>query len=157
MKSPKFWLSYDLFSEEWFCDFGRSLERCNSASSEAIFNFSKDLKSPVHALFTIYYNKFGFNQVFRSKTPCGFAYRADFCRFLCVWHRSWRGEAVATVKQLSPHPRPHLPPPPPTATQPPTWMWAKMRQPWEMVYTNSRVFYDFGLFWGINWGFLRGT
>ena len=33
--------------------------------------------------FTIYYNKFSFNQVFRSKKPCGFAYRADFCRFLC--------------------------------------------------------------------------
>ncbi len=28
--------------------------------------------------------KFSFNQVFRSKKPCVFAYRADFCRFLCV-------------------------------------------------------------------------
>jgi hypothetical protein len=32
----------------------------------------------------IFYDKFSFNQVFRSKTPCGFANRIDFRRFLCV-------------------------------------------------------------------------
>jgi hypothetical protein len=42
-----------------------------------------------------YYDKFSFNQVFRSKMPCGFAYRADFLRFLCVSHRYWWGGAVA--------------------------------------------------------------
>ncbi len=85
------WPSYDLFSEVWFCDFSQSLESCSSASSEAILNFSKDLKSPVHALFTIFYEKFSFNQVFRSKMPCSFTYHADFCRFLCASHRSWWG------------------------------------------------------------------
>jgi hypothetical protein len=32
----------------------------------------------------IYSDKFSFNQVFRSKKPCGFAYHADFRQFLCV-------------------------------------------------------------------------
>jgi hypothetical protein len=36
-----------------FFYFSRSLESCGSASSEAILNFSKDLESPVHVLFTI--------------------------------------------------------------------------------------------------------
>ncbi len=31
----------------------------------------------------------------------------------------------------------------------PTWMWAKMLRPWEMVYTLSSLFWDFCLFWGI--------
>jgi hypothetical protein len=53
LKSASFWPSYDLFSEGWFCDFSWSLESCGSASSEAILNFSKDLKSPVHALFKV--------------------------------------------------------------------------------------------------------
>ncbi len=83
-------------------------ESCSSASSEAILKFSKDLKSPVHALFVNYYNKLSFNQVFRSKTPCGFTYRVDFSRFLCVSHRSWWGGAVAIA--TFPHPQPHLPP-----------------------------------------------
>jgi hypothetical protein len=61
--------------------FSQSLESCSSASSEAILNFSKYLESPVHALFTIYYEKFSFNQVFRTKKPCSFAYIADFRRF----------------------------------------------------------------------------
>ncbi len=61
------------------------------------------MKSPVHALFTIFYDKFSFNQVFRSKTPCGFAYRADFCRFLCASHRSWWGGTVA-IAAFSPPP-----------------------------------------------------
>ncbi len=67
-----------------FFYFSQSLESCSSVSSEAILNFSKDLESPVHALFAIYYDKFSFNQVFRSKKPRGFAYRADFQQFLCV-------------------------------------------------------------------------
>ncbi len=46
-------------------------------------------------LFVHYFiKKFSFNQGFRSKTPCGFTYRADFC-----WLAAF--------------------PPPPTATQPP--------------------------------------
>ncbi len=140
MKSAKFWPSYDLFSEVWFCDFGRSLERCNSACSEAIFNFLKDLKSPVHALFTIHYDKFGFNQVFRSKTPCGFAYRADFCRFLCVWHRSWWGGG-SSYSSFPPTPGRILPPPPPpTATQPPPGCGRKCgsRERW---YTQLAEFF----------------
>jgi hypothetical protein len=91
-----------------FFYFSRSLESCSSASSEAILNFLKDLKSPVHALFVIYYDKFSFKQVFWPKKPCGFAYRANFRRFLCVSHRSWWEGLVDTA--TSPHPRPHLPP-----------------------------------------------
>ncbi len=67
----------------------------------------EDLKSPVHALFTIFYDKFSFNQVFGSKTPCSFAYRADLCRFLCASHRSWWEGSVAIAA---------FPPPPATPT-----------------------------------------
>jgi hypothetical protein len=91
-----------------FFYFSRSLESCNSASSEAILNFSTDLKSPVHSLFTIYYDKSSFNQVFRSKKSCGLAYRADFHWFLCVSHRSWCGGPVAKATF----------PPPPAAPAP---------------------------------------
>jgi hypothetical protein len=55
-----------------------------------------------------YYDKFSLNQVFRSKTLCGFAYRADFCRFLCVSHGYWWGGAVAIAAF----------PPPPAAVVP---------------------------------------
>ncbi len=124
LKSARFWPSYDLFSEVWFSDFSISLGSCSSASSEAILKFSKDLESPVHSLFAIYKNKFSFNEVFRSKTPCGFAYRADFCRFAAS-------------------------PQPPLPANPPTWMWAKMWQPWELVDTFSSLFFNLGLFWVI--------
>ncbi len=87
----------------------RSLESCSSASSEAILNLSKDLKSPVHALFAIYYDKFSLNQVFRAKKPCGFAYRADFLRFLCVTQILVGGGTVAIAAF-----------PPPPAAPPPT-------------------------------------
>ncbi len=43
IKTALFWPSYDLFSEVWFCDFGRSLVSCSSASSEVILNLSKAL------------------------------------------------------------------------------------------------------------------
>jgi hypothetical protein len=56
----------------------------------AILNFLKDLESPVHGLFTIYYDKFSFNQVFRSKTPCSCVYRANFAGF-CVYHTDLSG------------------------------------------------------------------
>jgi hypothetical protein len=110
LKLAYFLPSYDLFSEVWFFYFSLSLESCSSASSEAILNFLKDLKSPVHALFTMYYNKFSFNQVFRSKKPCGFAYSADFRWFLCVSYRSWWGGAVA-IAAFPPPPRRPRPPP----------------------------------------------
>jgi hypothetical protein len=73
-----------------FFYFSRSLESCSSAFSEPILNFSQDLKSPVHALFAIYYDKFSLNQVFRAKKPCGFAYRADFAGS-CVCHTDLGG------------------------------------------------------------------
>jgi hypothetical protein len=41
--------------------------------------------------------------------PCGFAYRADFRRFLCELHRSWWGGAVIVAA---------FPPPPATPTPP---------------------------------------
>jgi hypothetical protein len=40
--------------------------------------------------------------------PCGFAYRADFCRFLCASHRSWWEGSVAIAAF----------PPPPAAPAP---------------------------------------
>jgi hypothetical protein len=93
-------VKYDFFY------FSQSLESCSSASHEAILNFSKDLQSPVHALFTIYYDKF--NQVFRSKKPCSFTYGADLRWFLCVSHRSWWGGAVAIATFPSPPAAPAL-------------------------------------------------
>ncbi len=56
-----------------------------------------------------YYDKFSFNQVFRSKTPCSFAYRADFRRFMCVSHRYWWGGAEA-ISNFPPNPGRTLPP-----------------------------------------------
>jgi hypothetical protein len=98
-----------------FFYFSRCLESCSSASNEMILNFSKDLKSPVHAIFAIYYDKFSFKQVFWTKKPCGFAYRANFLRFLCVSHRSWWGEPVATATF----------PPPLAAPAPLVCYWSK--------------------------------
>jgi hypothetical protein len=74
-----------------FLNFSQSSESSNSASSEAILNCLKDLESPFHSLFTIYYDKFSFNQVFRSKKSCGLAYRADFAGFY-VCHTDLGGE-----------------------------------------------------------------
>ncbi len=105
LKSALFWPIYDQFMEVWCCDFSWSLESRGSASSEAILNFSKDLKSPVHALFTLYYDKFSINQVFWSKTPCGCAYCSDFCQFLCVT-QTFVAEGGSSI--------PAFPPPPAT-------------------------------------------
>ncbi len=122
-----FWPSYDQFIEVWFCDFSWSLESRSSASSEAILIFSTDLKSLVHALFTIYYDKFSFNQFFRSKTQCGCAYCSDFC--FSWWHRPlWRRGAVEY--QLSTHPPLH---PPPARIS--LWI-THLSQPWADSPTN---------------------
>ncbi len=51
IKLAQSWASYDQFNESLFCDFNWSLEICRSVSSGVIVNFSKDFKSPAHALF----------------------------------------------------------------------------------------------------------
>jgi hypothetical protein len=116
-----------------FFYFSQSLESCSSVSREAIINFSKYLESPVHALFTIYYDKFSLNQVFRSKKPCGFAFRADFAGF-CVCHTDLGGGGGGSSYSSFP--------PTPGPTHPPTLIHictTHLSRQWEDLPTDLRA------------------
>jgi hypothetical protein len=74
-----------------FYYFSRSLESCSSASSEVILKFSTDLKSPVHARFTIYYDKFSFTKSSGLKSHAVLLTEPIFAGF-CVCHTDLGGE-----------------------------------------------------------------
>jgi hypothetical protein len=89
-----------------------------------------------------YCDKFSFNQVFRSKTSCGFAYRADFLRFLCVTQiLVGRGSSYSN---FPPQPRLHPPPPPFLFEQPISHGFGQIRpQIFWVIQPTSREVTDF--------------